>query len=109
MSEREEFPTADACMPTVLKYQMNFKNYFKGHDIRDPTVSDGSMQHLLLHEELVKINMGSFELAYRLYLTENSLSFYRCVHHYLNWLGKQNLTYVVTFWLLLFFWLSSTC
>jgi len=109
MPEREECPHADACITTVSKYSINFKDYFKGHYIRDPKVSDGSMQRLLSCEEPVEINMGSFELAYRLFLTENSLSFYRCVRHYLSWLGKQNLTYAVTFWLLLFFWLSSTC
>lgn len=31
------------------------------------------MQHFS-HEEQVKINMGSFELAHRLFLTENFLS-----------------------------------
>lgn len=63
MLEREGYPTADACIPTVLKYQNQFEDYFKGHYIREAKISDRSIQRLLSHKEPVKINMGSFELA----------------------------------------------
>lgn len=73
MLETEEYPIAHAFILTVLKYQINFKDYFKGHYIRDHKISDRSMQRLLSHKEPVKINMGISEPAYRLILTENSL------------------------------------